>query len=856
VDAEGFGLTIAAAQRWLPLGRDVLVRGDRGSGKSTVLERLLADASRRGVTGLLLRSCGSQDLSALVGHASASVRSPDEPVLTEWLADELRARRSILLVDDVDRVDAASLGVVRRVLARTPAVLVAASTVDPLRSPTAGMRELLVDRAPAELRVPPFGFRAVSVLLASVLGAPADAGLTSSVTAQTAGNPKAAVALVDAARAAGALRRQDGMWVEDGTLTDVPVGAVAYVFLSGMPRPLVEALEVLASTGPVPADVAASLVGPAVLAELEECGRVVGHDPSGSGEVLAVSPPVLARALRERLDPTRRRQLVDRVRAHGGPRSAATAPDDPSVALLATPSGESGKSGRAAQLTALVHERTTAEEAARRAEWLQDPTLARANAYLATLMRRPAVDRLEQVFERVRPLPDDDPAERATFAFYRSRWAAWAAAQAAAQADPGQAGPEQADREQPADPTAPAAHEDPADPDLAPVRALRHLKTRVLDEIAGGRCPEQVAGDPDPPGEPAFFRGWPAVQRAAALLEAGWPDAALRVCRRVDAADAAEVEPEARHYLAALRGQCLLQSGRAAEAERWQRRMLDAAYDDLDALGIRIHACVLAEVLFAGARSAASWRALSTALRLGAPGPVGTTFYRRGLTVGAVLQAQAGNQSLAEVLVHELDSTPPAHQPLLRSLRPLAHAALAAAGGDPAAASSTAWEAGRAYAEQGLLQPALLCWAMGNAALDRERAEKVRDVAGRTRLPLLDPYVRVLVGIAEDDREAVEAGLPGTSPLSAPGLTHAAEQYLGVGVGAPRSGTARPVGGPRTESLSGREQEVAVLAREGLSNRQIADQLYLSVRTVENHMSRALRKLGMVSRAELAEWTD
>lgn len=838
MEAEGFGLTIAAAQRWLPLGRDVLVRGDRGAGKSTVLERLLADASRRGVTGLLLRACGQQDLSALVGHASASVRAPDETALTEWLADELRSRRSILLVDDVDRVDAASLGVVRRVLGRTPAMLVASSTVDPLRAPTPAMRDLLVDRAPAELRVPPFGFRAVSVLLASVLGAPADTGLTATVTAQTAGNPKAAVALVDAARAAGVLRRQDGMWVEDGTLTGVPVDAVAYVFLSGMARAGVEALEVLASAGPVPAETAARLVGPAVLAELEDCGRVVGHDPAGAGEVLAVSPPVLARALRERLDPTRRRQLVDRVSAHGGPVAVLSTADHPGAALIAAPSGEGGKSSRAAQLAALVHERATAEEAARRADWVGEPTLPRTNAYLATLMRRPAADQLEEVFARVRPAAADDSGERALFAFYRARWAAWSAAQS--------------DPEQPVDPTAPAVPEDPADPDLAPLRALRELRAGIVRDLAAGRCPEEVAADPGP-DDARLFRGWTLVLRAAALLEAGWPDAALQVCER---AETAEAEPEARHYLAALRGQSLLQAGRAAEAERWERRMLDAAYDDLDALGIRVHAGTLAEVLFAGARNGASWRALSTALRLGAPGPVGTTFYRRGLTVGAVLQAHAGNQTLAEVLVRELDTTPPTHDPVLRSLRPLAHVALATGAGDPALAARTAWEAGRAYAEQGLLQPAMLCWGLGGAHLDAERAAEVRGVADRTRLPLLDPYVQVLVGIAEGDRDAVVAALPATSALTAPGLARVAERFLGVGGRLAGLGSLSAEDGARAESLSGREQEVAVLAREGLSNRQIADQLYLSVRTVENHMSRALRKLGMVSRGELTEWRD
>ena len=44
MEVEGFAVPMAAVQRWLPLGRDVLLRGDRGAGKSSVLESLLADA--------------------------------------------------------------------------------------------------------------------------------------------------------------------------------------------------------------------------------------------------------------------------------------------------------------------------------------------------------------------------------------------------------------------------------------------------------------------------------------------------------------------------------------------------------------------------------------------------------------------------------------------------------------------------------------------------------------------------------------------------------------------------------------------------------------------------------------------
>jgi DNA-binding NarL/FixJ family response regulator len=51
--------------------------------------------------------------------------------------------------------------------------------------------------------------------------------------------------------------------------------------------------------------------------------------------------------------------------------------------------------------------------------------------------------------------------------------------------------------------------------------------------------------------------------------------------------------------------------------------------------------------------------------------------------------------------------------------------------------------------------------------------------------------------------------------------------------------------------LSAREREIAVLATEGLSSKDIAERLYLSVRTVNNHLQSAYSKLGVSGRAEL-----
>ena len=56
----------------------------------------------------------------------------------------------------------------------------------------------------------------------------------------------------------------------------------------------------------------------------------------------------------------------------------------------------------------------------------------------------------------------------------------------------------------------------------------------------------------------------------------------------------------------------------------------------------------------------------------------------------------------------------------------------------------------------------------------------------------------------------------------------------------------------RHSSLSRREQEIADLLRQGASNRRIAEQLVISVRTAESHVESILRKLGVRSRSEVA----
>jgi DNA-binding NarL/FixJ family response regulator len=65
----------------------------------------------------------------------------------------------------------------------------------------------------------------------------------------------------------------------------------------------------------------------------------------------------------------------------------------------------------------------------------------------------------------------------------------------------------------------------------------------------------------------------------------------------------------------------------------------------------------------------------------------------------------------------------------------------------------------------------------------------------------------------------------------------------------PRQAAKQEFGG-----LTRRERQVATVVAQGLSNQEIADDLVVSVKTVEAHVTRILSKLGFASRAQIAAW--
>ena len=129
----------------------------------------------------------------------------------------------------------------------------------------------------------------------------------------------------------------------------------------------------------------------------------------------------------------------------------------------------------------------------------------------------------------------------------------------------------------------------------------------------------------------------------------------------------------------------------------------------------------------------------------------------------------------------------------------------------------------------------------------------------------VSPATRVLVLTVHDDiaylRRAFEAGAVGYLVKEAADIelvlavrqVASGKQYvhpaLGAALLAPDASPAR-VGGPGGE-LSDRELEVLRMIALGLTNAEIGERLYVSVRTVETHRSHIHEKLNVRNRAEL-----
>jgi DNA-binding CsgD family transcriptional regulator len=325
------------------------------------------------------------------------------------------------------------------------------------------------------------------------------------------------------------------------------------------------------------------------------------------------------------------------------------------------------------------------------------------------------------------------------------------------------------------------------------------------------------------------------LTRVYALAECGRLDDAVALGTAAYEAIPATAPPDALMWLSFQLGRCALLGGKAETARRW-----------------------LGEAL----------------ARCDAEASIGPS--RLVLSALATAHAVLGDAAAAAATVGELDRRPPF--PFTRPEQELGRAWALAAAGDLAGARRTLLAAADLAAATGYR--ATEAWILhdvarlGDAASVADRLDALRSICEGD---LIDAYAdhaaAAVAGRAEalvdtaDRFERIGARL-----LAAEAATEAARAYQRQGNR--RAATALMVRatalgqaceGARTPALTAldmvvpltsRERDIATLAAQGVASKAIADRLFLSVRTVNNHLQSVYSKLGVTGRRQLASAMD
>jgi DNA-binding CsgD family transcriptional regulator len=133
-------------------------------------------------------------------------------------------------------------------------------------------------------------------------------------------------------------------------------------------------------------------------------------------------------------------------------------------------------------------------------------------------------------------------------------------------------------------------------------------------------------------------------------------------------------------------------------------------------------------------------------------------------------------------------------------------------------------------------------------------ARSAVDAFAAARLPIWEGRARAALGEAlagqgASDAAAVQYGrAKGLFAASGARALHTAVvgQQRSLGARQPRARTGQP------GALTTRQREIAELVAQGLTNRQVAERLFMSPKTVDAHLSQIFSRLGISSRAALA----
>jgi ATP/maltotriose-dependent transcriptional regulator MalT len=240
----------------------------------------------------------------------------------------------------------------------------------------------------------------------------------------------------------------------------------------------------------------------------------------------------------------------------------------------------------------------------------------------------------------------------------------------------------------------------------------------------------------------------------------------------------------------------------------------------------------------------------------------------------AQAHALAGERGPAAAALAEAETLAADFAPMFATELVLARCWVAAARGETSAAAGLALGAAEDAQDGGANAFAAIAFHDATRlGATRLAAPALRRLVGLVDGDLVGVFADHAAALAAGDGGAIESAAAGFERLgcdllAAEASAEAAAAHRAAGATAPAAAastrakalagrcegafTPALAHGPDADVLTRREREVAALAATGLSNRQVAARLFVSLRTVENHLHRAFSKLGVTSRDELA----
>ena len=842
----------------------VVVVGAPGVGKTRLAAEVSRVAASRDCAVEWVRATRSAATIPLGAFAALVPAPPDSASeggaellsrARQALAERSGGRRLVLCVDDGQLLDDASAALLHQLVAAREAFAVVTVRRGE-RAPDA-LRALWKDDLCSRLELGALARDELERLLVAALGGPVDGPSGHALWELTRGNALFARELVRYGIERGALSEQGGIWSWRGDMA-------AGMRLSELVEARLEALEAagrsvleLVAIG-APLEMGVLEPGELVALSALELHEVVERRVDGRRRSIDVVHPLHGEVIRAGLTPTRleaiQRRLAEAVEARGGRRRE----DLLRLAVWRLDSGEAGDSGlleRAAGQALAALDLVLAERLGRAA-------VQAGGGFGARLVLGRALAGAGRAEEAHTLLGDLEPqaagdAERAEVAIAIARNAFWGL-----------------DRAADADAVLRRAERTVSDDGLRAELAAQ----RVRLEAAHGR-PDEALAAALPLLEDASVREQarlPAVLAAAeALLSCGRTDEAVALTQAWEPAARrhGEALPVFESVLLSMRGLALRLAGRLVEATETSQAVYALALTRRSAQTAAVEAASLGFIWLArgNVRTALRHFRESAALLRDADPSGMLAWALAGLTQAA---AQAGESELARQTVAELERTPLGHKGFEFELG-LARAWSAAAAGEHSRARALAHDTSeltQSRGQDGYTMRALheLC-RLGDAAGGAPRLARVatqvdgsfaanaaahaQAVVARDGPALLDVAERFATeGALLVGAEAADAAAAAFRDAGREASARAAAARAAVLLDACEG--ARPptlVGGQAFEELTRREREIAVLAASGLSSRQIAERLVVSVRTVDNHLQRAYRKLGVTRRQDLAQ---